>query len=131
MRIKAKSDTPRPAGRFRKELFVKQPGKHPGQRIVLSEHGDARLGKYLVTHKLGHLLATYPAGFTAEGRDGTPFTPPSSPHVTPIPLRFISDDRYWWTRGTDAGTGKRRSHWDGLTLSLTAGLPITTCPNTI
>ncbi len=44
----------RPAGRFRKELFFKQPGTHPGRRIVLSEHGDARLGTYLMTHKLGH-----------------------------------------------------------------------------
>lgn len=59
----------------------------------------------------GHLPGMFSAGFTAEGRDGTPFTPPALPRVDPIPLRFNSEDtrgetRYWWARAADAGYWK-------------------------
>jgi len=59
----------------------------------------------------GHLPGMYATSLTAEDRRDRPFIPPPTPHVEPLPVRFMPTDtngeaRYWLTRAADAGYWK-------------------------
>ena len=77
-----------------------------------TQQAARKAGEFFLRSALaGHHAGMLGAERTAPYRQHQPFTPPSSPVVTPIPVRFYGDDkngeaRYWLTRAADEGYWK-------------------------
>ncbi len=77
-----------------------------------TKHAEQKAGEFFLRSALaGHHAGMLGAEKTAKYRRHLLFTPPSSPNVTPIPVRFYGDDkngeaRYWLTRAANEGYWK-------------------------